>query len=187
MSVRHRAAPLVATTLLTLAAASALGASLGAQEREAAPVRGAPVRAAPSLPVGTFLASLIDRERLPVTDRVVDEDGTLYVIEFDRLVLSLRADLSFRASVRYRRTLFAADPRGRGRTAPLQTMTVSGRWELHSTTIRFIPDPGEDSKGLKMLAGTVTSMRELTIPFHYRNGTQARERSLVLRRNDDIL
>ncbi len=178
--------------------ACAASVPLGAQERPS-PERPAPDRTAserpqqsrqreaPTLPVGTFLASLIDREALPVTDRVVDEDGTLYLIEFDRLVLTLRPDFTFRASVRYRRTLFAVDPRGRGRTAPLQTMTVTGRWDVANTQIRFVPDASADSKGLKMLAGTVASMRELTVPFHYRNGTQQRERTLVLRRRDDIL
>ena len=139
------------------------------------------------LPVGTFVAARIDREQLPVTDRVVDEDGTLYLIEFDRLVLTLRPDFSFRASIRFRRTLFAADSRGRSRATPLQSMTVTGRWDIGNTTIRFTPDPSSDSRGLRMLAGTVASLREMTVPFHYRNGTQERERTLVLRRRDDIL
>ncbi len=139
------------------------------------------------MPVGTFVAARIDRETLPVTDRVVDEDGTQYVIEFDRLVLSLREDFTFRASVRFRRTLFSADARGRSRETPLQSMTVTGRWSIGDTTIRFIPDPSADSRGLRMLAGSVGSLREMHVPFHYRNGTQERERTLVLQRRENIL
>jgi hypothetical protein len=142
----------------------------------------------PSAPVGTFMATRIDRDTLPLQDRVVDEDGTLYLIEFDRLVIALNDDLSFRASVRYRRTLFTAAPRGRGRTTPLQSMTVTGKYEVNGNgEIRFNPDESNETKGLRMMAGTVRSARELSIPFHYRNGTQERDRTLTLTRRDNIL
>lgn len=144
-------------------------------------------RRTPGTPVGTFVATRIDRDTLPLQDRVVDEDGTLYLIEFDRLVIALNDDLSFRASVRYRRTLFSAAPRGRGRTAPLQSMTVTGTYEVNSGAIRFTPDESNETKGLRMMAGTVRSARELSIPFHYRNGTQERDRMLTLTRRDNIL
>lgn len=139
------------------------------------------------VPVGTFMATRIDRDSLPLQDRVVDEDGTLYLIEFDRLVMALNADLSFRASVRYRRTLFAAAQRGRGRTTPLQSMTVTGKYEVTNGEIRFTPDETKETKGLRMMAGTVRNTRELSIPFHYRNGTQERDRTLTLTRRDNIL
>jgi hypothetical protein len=147
---------------------------------------GAPTRTA-SLPVGTFMATRIDREALPLTDRVVDEDGSVYLIEFDRMVLALRADRTFRASVRYRRTLFSSDLRGRSRGAQLQNMTVTGTYEVEEGVIRFTPDPSNDTRGLRMLAGQVRSTRELIIPFSYRNGHQARDRTLVMARRDDIL
>lgn len=143
--------------------------------------------AALTVNAGTFMATRIDREALPLTDEVVDEDGTLYLIEFDRLVLSLRDDATFRASVRFRRTLFAKDPRGRSRPTPLQNMTVTGTYVVHNGEIRFTPDPSDETKGLRMLAGTVRNARELEVPFHYRNGTQERDRVLVMTRRDDIL
>ncbi|MEX2182709.1 MAG: hypothetical protein WD771_11755 [Gemmatimonadaceae bacterium] len=185
----------VTWSLIVLAA---LGVSAGAQERPATPERlptserppeaGQPrQREAPVIPVGTFVATLIDRDTLPLADRVVDNDGTLYVIEFDRLVLSLQADFRFRAAVRYRRTLFAGDTHGRSRPTPLQSMNVAGTFEIVLDGIRFFPDPSSDTRGLKMLSGTVRGLRELTIPFHYRNGTQQRERTLVMRRRDDFL
>lgn len=136
---------------------------------------------------GTFAASRIDREPLPLQDRVVDEDGTEYLIEFDRLVISLRADARFRASVRFRRTLYANDPRGRDRRTPLQSLTVTGTYTIDGDSIRFTPDPTEETRGLRMLAGAVRSPRELLVPFRYRNGTQERLRTLILQRRDDIL
>ena len=148
----------------------------------------APLRAqAPALRAGTFVAERIDRDPLPQTDRVVDEDGTTYLIVFDRLVLSLRDDGRFRASVRYRRTLYANDPRGRDRRIPLQTMAVTGRYEIVGSEVRFTPDPSEETRGLRMLSGTVVNGREITVPFQYRNGTRERDRRLVMRRNDNIL
>lgn len=142
---------------------------------------------APVLRAGTFVAERIDRDPLPQTDRVVDDDGTTYLIVFDRLVLSLRDDGRFRASVRYRRTLYANDPRGRDRRIPLQTMAVTGRYEIVGSEVRFTPDPSEETRGLRMLAGTVVNGREITVPFQYRNGTRERDRRLVMRRNDNIL
>lgn len=133
------------------------------------------------------MATQIDRDPLPLTDRVVDDDGSEYLIEFDRMILALRADRTFRASVRYRRTLFSSDPRGRARGAPLQNMTVTGTYEVVDGVIRFTPDPSNETRGLKMLAGDVRSTRELVIPFSYRNGNQARDRTLVMARRDNIL
>jgi len=150
------------------------------------PANAAPPRA-PRFTAGTFLASRIDRDSLPQTDRVVDDDGTTYLIVFDRLVLSLRDDNKFRASVRYRRTLYAADPRGRDRRIPLQTMTVTGSYEIVGAEIRFSPDASSDTRGLRMLSGTVIGPREINVPFQYRNGTQERDRTLVMRRNDNVL
>jgi hypothetical protein len=140
----------------------------------------------PTLPVGTFVAARIDREQFPVTDRVVDDDGTTYLIEFDRMVLSLTRDRTFRASVRFRRTLHAKDPRGRDRTVPLQAMTVTGTYDVARDSIRFVPDSSSGTGSVRMLAGAVTTTRELSIPFHYRNGTQERQRTLVMQRRDNI-
>lgn len=136
---------------------------------------------------GTFVAIRIDRDTLPVADRVVDDDGTTYLIEFDRMVIALQPDLRFRANVRYRRTLYAGDTRGRSRPTPVQTMNVTGRFELGDDGIHFIPDPSSDTRGLRMMSGTMVSGRELSIPFHYRNGTQQRQRTLVMHRRDNIL
>lgn len=181
---------LAAALVLVMLAAVSSASSANAQSSQAARPSAQPPAQAPARPrltAGTFLAARIDRDSLPQTDRVVDDDGTTYLIVFDRLVLSLRSDNRFRASVRYRRTLYSSDPRGRDRTIPLQTMTVTGTYEVVGTEIRFNPDPTEDTRGLRMLAGTVVNAREISLPFQYRNGTQERDRTLVMRRNDNVL
>jgi hypothetical protein len=176
----------IAVACLILSALAAAASPLAAQEPRRRASVAPPTRAA-ALPVGTFMATRIDREPLPLTDRVVDDDGSVYLIEFDRMILALRADRTFRASVRYRRTLFSSDLRGRSRGAPLQNMTVTGTYDVADGVIRFTPDPSNDTRGLRMLAGDVRSTRELIIPFSYRNGNQARDRTLVMGRRDDIL
>jgi hypothetical protein len=160
-----------------------LGAtSLAAQ----GPRREAPTPSNGASPIGTFVAARIDREALPVKDQVVDDDGTLYFIEFDRLVMTLREDGTFRASVRYRRTLFANSARGRVRPTPLQNITVTGRYEHGGGVIRFDPDETEQTRGLRMMNATVAGASELSIPFNYRNGQTERRRTLVMMRRTDV-
>ena len=177
MSLHRIAAALLVLLPSTFLHAQATGGQAAANRGGAA---------APRISAGTFVAARIDRDSLPQTDRVVDEDGTTYVIVFDRLVLSLRGDGSFRASLRYRRTLYSSDLRGRDRSIPLQTMAVTGKYEVVGTEVRFTPDQTEETRGLRMLAGTVVSAREITVPFQYRNGTRERDRRLVMRRDDNI-
>lgn len=148
------------------------------------PSRHAMAQEAPS---GSFLAERIDASSLPLTDEVTDRDGTTYLVEFDRLVLSLRPDRTFRASVRYRRTLFSRDPRSRSRGAPLQTMTVGGTYAIVGNEIHFTPEQDEQTRGLRMLTGRVEGPRQISVPFDYRNGVVERRRTLHLSRRDNIL
>lgn len=141
----------------------------------------------PALAAGTFVADRIDGTPLPLTDRVTDRDGTTYLVEFDRLVLTLRPGNRFRASVRYRRTLYSRDPRGRNRTAPIQSMTVEGSYAVLAGDIRFTPDPSREAGAVRMLAGRVEGPHRLSMPFDYRNGTTDRHRVLQLVRADDVL
>src|SRR5688572_12007686 len=95
--------------------------------------------------VGSYLAMRIDQSPLPLADKVTDEDGTEYLVEFERLVLSLRSGNRFRAAVRFKRTLATAG--ARSRTAPIQSMTVTGRYEITGTSIRFLADSTNEMKG----------------------------------------
>lgn len=149
----------------------------------------APVTARPALAQGpgSYLAMRIDSSALPLADRVTDDEGTTYLVEFDRLVLSLRSGNRFRASVRFRRTMVSSDRRAQGRQAPLQSLSVTGRYEVVGSEIRFDPDSTGDGKGLRMLAGTIVGPRRITVPFDYRNGAVQRRRVLELHRRDDIL
>lgn len=128
----------------------------------------------------------IDLSALPLADKVTDPDGTTYLVEFERLVLTLRAGNRFRASVRFRRTLTTGD-RARSRETPIQSMTVNGTYAVVGAEIRFTPDSSGDSKGVRMLAGKIVGPLRITVPFDYRNGAVQRRRVLELHRRDDIL
>ena len=137
--------------------------------------------------VGSYLALKIDDAPLPLADRVTDTDGTTYLVEFERMVLSLRAGNKFRAAVRFKRSLSTSDSRARSRSAPIQSLTVTGRYEVTGKEIRFIPDSTSDSRGVNMLNGTIDGAQRLSLPFDYRNGAVQRRRVLRLQFRNDIL
>lgn len=146
-------------------------------------------RALPAQPLGAYLADRIDQSPLPMSDRVTDPQGTTHLVEFDRLVLTLRSGNRFRAIVRFRRTLTASTGTARrgGRATPLQSTTVNGTFAIEGNAIRFTPDPSADTQGLQMLDGLVESGGRIAVPFDYRNGAITRRRTLRLRHAPNIL
>jgi len=147
-------------------------------------VAGAP-RAGQAQRAGSYLAMRIDNAPLPLADRVTDDDGTTYLVEFERLVLSLRSGNRFRAAVRFKRTLSTSG--ARSRQAPIQSMTVTGRYEVTGTSIRFLADSSSEMRGVRMLDGTVEGPQRISVPFDYRNGAVERKRVLKLEFRGDIL
>jgi hypothetical protein len=143
----------------------------------------------PAQTMGAYLADRIDQAPLPMTDRVTDPQGTTYLVEFDRLVLSLRTGNRFRAVVRFRRTLTSVggSTRTLARSTPVQSMTVNGTYTVVGRAIRFTPDPSADTQGLQMLDGTVESTSRIAVPFDYRNGAVTRRRVLRLTHAPNIL
>lgn len=142
-------------------------------------------RAARAQRAGSYLAMRIDNAPLPLADRVTDDDGTTYLVEFERLVLSLRSGNRFRAAVRFKRTLSTSG--ARSRQAPIQSMTVTGRYEVTGTSIRFLADSSSEMRGVRMLDGTVEGPQRISVPFDYRNGAVERKRVLKLEFRGDIL
>ena len=131
----------------------------------------------------SYLSHRINGKPLPLTDRVSDDKGVQYLIEFDELILSIRPNHEFRASLNYRQTL-AAKGTQIGQD-PLQKMVVYGTWAVVGTELRFVPDPKRGGNGLRILTGTFTA-REIDVPFDYRNGSVTRRANVVLLRDDHI-
>jgi hypothetical protein len=144
----------------------------------AASFGGAQVSAGP--PLASYVSISVNGGTLPSTDVVTDPHGTRFLVEFDELVLSLRARNEFRASLRYRQSL--AEKGVAMRREPIQSMTVYGRYEVNGNGLRFIPDPKRGGKGIEILDGTFAGGR-IDVPFWYRNGQVSRKAQVVLRRD----
>src|SRR5205814_514811 len=99
------------------------------------------------------------------------------MIDFAELILTLRVNGDFRASLRYRQALAAKGTRVN--SEPLQRMTVYGTWFREGANIRFVPDPKRGGEGLRILAGTAAG-RTVTVPFDYQNGRVTRRANVIL-------
>ena len=133
--------------------------------------------------VASYVSQRLNGKPLPVTDRVTDDKGVQYLIEFDELVLTIRANHEFRASLKYRQTLAAKGARiGQD---PLEKMIVYGTWSVVGAELRFVPDPKRGGSGLQILTGSFHG-KEIDVPFDYRNGSVARRAAVILLRDDHI-
>ncbi len=141
-------------------------------------------RQTPADAAGPRLASYVSVQvnggKLPSTDVATDPQGTKFLVEFDELVLALRANAQFRASLRYRQSL--AEKGAALVREPIQSMTVYGRFEARGNALKFIPDPKRGGKGIEILDGTFTGDR-IDVPFFYRNGQVTRKAQVVLKRD----
>lgn len=154
-----------------------IASSLSAQSPAVPPPR-------PAEPaVASYVSRKINGKPLPSTDRVTDDKGVQYLIEFDELILTIRPNHEFRAALKYRQTL-ATKGTAIGQD-PMQKMVVYGTWSVVGTELRFVPDPKRGGNGLRILTGTF-SAREIDVPFDYRNGTVSRRAQVVLIRDDNI-
>jgi hypothetical protein len=148
----------------------------------AAPPAAPPARATEPA-VAAYVSQRLNGKPLPVTDRVSDDKGVQYLIEFDELILGIRANHEFRAALKYRQTL--ASKGAQIGQDPLQKMIVYGTWAVVGSELRFVPDPKRGGNGLRILAGTFHG-REIDVPFDYHNGSVSRRAAVVLVRDDHI-
>lgn len=139
-----------------------------------------PTQAPAGLALASYVSVSVNGGKLPSTDIATDPHGTRYLVEFDELVLAIRARNEFRASLRYRQSL--AEKGAAIRREPIQSMTVYGRYEARGNALRFVPDPKRGGKGIEILDGTFTGNR-IEVPFWYRNGQVSRRAQVVLRRD----
>jgi hypothetical protein len=168
------------------ALASIVAVGAGAQAPASTAIAPAPAAAAPHAlepAAANYASQRINAKPLPMTDRVSDDKGVQYLIEFDELILGLRANHEFRAALKYRQTL--ASKGSKMGQDPLQKMIVYGTWAVVGTELRFVPDPKRGGNGLRILTGTFKG-NEIDVPFDYRNGSVSRRADVVLVRDDHI-
>jgi hypothetical protein len=140
------------------------------------------VAAEPAL--ASYVSSRLNGKTLPVVDKATDDKGVQYLIEFDELILTLRPNHEFRASLRYKQSLAS-----KGATMsrdPIQKMVVYGSWAVTNGELRFVPDPKRGGSGLRILNGTFNGAR-IEVPFDYQNGSVQRRAAVLLLKNDNII
>jgi hypothetical protein len=163
----------------------------GAKTPPAPPVQAPPATATKPNPpaanlepgAGSYLSSRLNGKPLPVSDLATDDKGVQFLIEFDELILAIRPNHEFRASLRYRQTLAAkGDKIGKD---PIQKMTVYGTYVATGNALRFIPDAKRGGQGLRILDGTFAG-KTIEVPFDYRNGSVQRRAQVTLVLNPNI-
>jgi hypothetical protein len=145
-------------------AAAVLGAL--AAMTVAAPRLGAQAGAVPPPPNvlrGVWEATRVNAQALPMTDRVVGNDGFTHVVRLHGMTIRLQPNGRFQASLRYRRAILTR--RERIETAVLETDTWIGTYTVNGTQMRFVPEPRAKQK-IQPFDG-VRSGRRISVSFDY--------------------
>jgi hypothetical protein len=140
-------------------------------------------RPLPPALVGSYEAARVNRQPLPMADRVLASPGYEHAVRLNQMVLTLRGDRRFVAMVRYHHSMVKT--RAKAEATPLLTESVRGRYEIQGTSIRMFPDADSKGRRVKPLTGTVSG-RRITIPIDYKSGTLTRRFVVDLDRNENI-
>jgi hypothetical protein len=139
---------------------------------------------APAAPVvGAYEAARVNRKTLPMADRVQASPGYEHAVKLEEMILRLRNDGRFVATVRYHHSMVKA--KARAEDTPILTESVRGKYEVKGNSIRFLPDPDAKGRRVKPVTGTLTGQR-ITVPIDYRSGTLTRRFVVDLDRNENI-
>ena len=141
--------------------------------------RGVGAQATRHLPVGVYVVTLVNEQRLPVSDRLPTVSGKEQAVRLEEGTLRLGADGRFVAAVRYHRALVDA---GSGMPAtPVLDDAQRGRFVVHGSALTLIPDAPEHGRAPEPFTATMRGRGRLTLPMVYRDGQYARRYLLELR------
>ncbi len=135
---------------------------------------------APSLS-GVWEANRVNRQPLPMVDRVVGDDGFTHAVRLQEMILRLRPNGRFTAALVYRRAILSRGERIE--QARLQNDTWTGTYTVTGAGMRFVPEKNGDRR-VEPFNGTIAG-RRITIEFDYDIVTRKRY-ALDLDRNDAI-
>jgi len=138
-------------TLLTRIALAALVVS--------APVT---IDAAPALPTGLYVGTLLNSHPLPRIERVPSQDGWEHWFKLEGANVTLRPDGRFIASFKYYRQ--HVKPRAAVRPGPLLNETYKGKFTVKGTQITFLPEPTKQRPKAPPIVGTINGTR-MNIPY----------------------
>lgn len=138
---------------------------------------------APLAVVGSYEAVRVNRKVVPTADRVEATPGYEHAVRLVEMILTLRADKRFVATVKYHQAMVKKS--AKAEESPVMTAAVRGKYEVRGTTIRFVPDPDAKGKRVRPVDGAMTG-RRITVPFDYRSGTVSRKFVVDFDRNESI-
>ena len=139
---------------------------------------------APRAPVvGSYEATRVNRKVVPTTDRVEASPGYEHAIRLEEMVLSLRADKRFIATVKYHQSMVRRS--AKAEVSPVMTAAVRGKYEVRGATIRFLPDADSKGRRVKPVDGEMIG-RRITVPFDYKSGAVTRRFIVDFDRNENI-
>jgi hypothetical protein len=141
----------------------------------------APAQQQPALP-GVWQAMRVNEQALPMTDRVVGEDGFTHVVRLHEMLIRMRANGRFQATLRYRRAILQKGEKIEN--VPLQNDLWAGTYTLTGTHLHFVPEK-QGKRQVQPFEGEVQS-KHITVGFDYEIVTR-KHYTLELARNDSIL
>jgi hypothetical protein len=154
----------------TVRAARAVGAPRPARRRRAAwaalvtvLIMAASVGAAQSALTGVWAAQRVNRQALPMTDRVVGDDGFTHAVRLQEMTLRLRPNGRFTAALQYRRAILSRGERIEA--ARLQNDVWQGTWRRTGDALLFVPEKNGD-RTVAPFDGRVSGQR-ISVAFDY--------------------
>lgn len=130
---------------------------------------------------GAWAAVRVNKEALPMTDRVVGQDRFTHVIRLIGMTIRLRADGHFQAALRYRRAILSKGERIDN--VPLQSDNWTGTYTLTGSHVHFVP-ARQGAQHVEPFEGDVAG-RRITVGFDYEIVTR-KHYVLDLDRDDSI-
>ncbi|MBX9927344.1 MAG: hypothetical protein K2X99_00395 [Gemmatimonadaceae bacterium] len=141
-----------------------------------------PASAAPPAIVGVWETRRMNAKPLPFTDIVKDADGTTHAVRLIEMIIRVRKDGRFVATLKYQRTVNRTG--ARVENEPLLKDTWAGPWTLDGTRITFRPEKNK-GRAVRPFQGTFANGR-IAVPFDY-DIVVRKTYQLDLIRNDLIL
>jgi len=120
------------------------------------------INAAPAVPTGLYVGTLLNSHPLPRVERVPSQDGWEHWFKLLGANITLRPDGRFIASFKYYRQ--HVRPRAAVRPGPLLNETYKGKFTVKGTQITFQADPNKQSKKPPPMIGTIVGDR-MNIPY----------------------
>lgn len=130
---------------------------------------------------GVWQAVKVNKQALPMTDRVVGDDGLTHAVRLHEMTIRLRPNGRFQAALRYRQAILSKGERIEA--VPQQNDTWTGIYTMAGSHLRFVPEK-QGKRQVQPFEGDVAG-KLITVAFDYQIVTK-KHYVLDLNKNDNI-